>query len=367
MPEPRPRGRREPGPDALAAGRRLRLARLAAGLSQSQLAAACEVSRQALAGAETGVWSPSLAVALRLARALGTTVDQLFATDPSGRAVVASALVAGRTQGRARIVWVWDRWVAMPLQGDRAMLAGFIPAGGVLGGPGEPSHLWGTGHSLLVAGCDPALPLLAGPVAAAGEGWSLDWWSCGSEEARRLLDDGMVHAAAVHYPTPERGVRTRPPKLASVGFACWREGVAVRSDQQPPPRSVEEVLALGLRWVNREPGAQARHLLDQQLARLGVGGEAVPGYRSEAAGHFQVAGAVASGTADVGITTEPAALAYGLEFVPLSEEECVLLVERDRLETPELQLLLTVLAGPQLRRELDALPGYGADIAGAEL
>jgi len=359
--------RRAPAPGALEAGRRLKLARLAAGLSQSQLAGACGVSRQAVTGAEAGVWSPSLAVALQLARALGTSVDQLFATDARAQTVRAISILPGDQVGRARITRVWDRWVGQPLHGDQVMVPGFVPASGLLAAAGAPAQVWGTGRSLLVAGCDPALPLLAGPIAAAGDGWSLDWWPCGSDEALRLLQEGLVHAAGVHYPTAQRARRPRVRGLASVGFASWREGLVGRSSLSPPVRSLADAVERGLRWVNREPGAQARRLLDQQLERLGVGGDGLPGYISRASGHLQVASAVASRTADVGVTTEPAALAYGLDFVPLSEEECALLVDRDRLDTPELRLLLTVLAGPLVRRELEALPGYDAVIAGEEL
>jgi molybdate-binding protein len=247
------------------------------------------------------------------------------------------------------------------------MVPGFIPASGLLDAREGAAQLWGTGRSLLVAGCDPALPLLAGPVSAAGDGWSLEWWPCGSGEARRLLLAGLVHAAAIHYPAGRRFSQSQPPTAPVIGFASWREGMVLREGQSSSVRTFEQALRMGLRWVNREPGAQARRLLDEQLALLGVRSDTVSGYASAAAGHLQVASAVSSHAADVGIATEPSALAYGLDFVPLSEEECVLLVDQNRLQTPELRLLLTVLAGPQLRRELDALPGYDAAIAGTEL
>jgi molybdate-binding protein/transcriptional regulator with XRE-family HTH domain len=325
------------------------------------------VSRQALAGAEAGVWSPSLAVALRLAEALETTVDQLFAAEDRGRELEVTPLAPTRPGGRVRISRVWDRWVSLPLAGDRAMVPGFAPANGLLSGGGPKARLWGTGRSLLVAGCDPALALLAGPVAAAGDGWAFDWWPCGSGEALRLLREGLVHAAAVHYPVGERGQQARDPDLASLGFARWREGLVFRPLPGPVVCSVEDAVRRRLRWVNREPGAQARRLLDQQLAALGLTGAELPGYGIEASGHLTLASAVAGGAADVGVATEPSALAYGLGFLPLTEEECVLRISRRRLDTPELRLILGVLAGAQLGRELEALPGYDAAVAGDDL
>jgi molybdate-binding protein/DNA-binding XRE family transcriptional regulator len=327
----------------------------------------CAVSRQAVAGAEAGTWSPSLAVALALARALDTTVDQLFAPDLRVQEVATISLLPAVTEGRARLVRVWDRWIGMPLVGDRVAEPGFTAATGRMVAAGSKSELWGTGRSLLVAGCDPALPLLGGPVAGLGEGWSLDWWPCGSSEASRLLRENLVHAAAIHYPTSERQHRLGQPGLASFGFACWKEGLLLRSDQQLEVDSLGQAAHLGLRWLNRECGAEARSLLDRELAALGIDGPQLPGYASEAGGHLQVASAIASGVADVGIATEPAALAYGLRFVAMSDEECVIQVVRDRLEAPELRLLLLVIGGPQLRRELGALPGYDPSILGEEL
>lgn len=356
---------RPPTRGAVESGRRLRLARLAAGLSQSQLAGRCGVSRQAVAGAEAGAWSPSLAVALALARALDTTVDQLFAAQPEPRSVAVSSLDSDRGSDRTRLALVWDRWVALPLTGDRATVPGFRAASGGLVGGGQ-ARLWGSGKALVVAGCDPALPLMAEALAATGDGWTLEWWACSSQEASRLLDAGLVHAAAVHQAVGGRAALSGGSNRARLGFASWREGV-VSDPRRAGLRSFEEVLARGLRWVNREPGSEARDLLDRELARAGGSGQRLEGYASRAAGHLQVASAVASHTAEAGIATEPAALAYGLRFLPLVEEECTLTIDRTRLETPELRQLLQVLAGATLGRELAALPGYDISILGQEL
>ncbi|MEO1000155.1 MAG: helix-turn-helix transcriptional regulator [Pseudomonadota bacterium] len=49
-----------------------------AGLTQAELAAAVSVSRKTVNTVENGVFIPSTVLALRLARALGTTVHDLF-------------------------------------------------------------------------------------------------------------------------------------------------------------------------------------------------------------------------------------------------------------------------------------------------
>ena len=57
---------------------RLREAREAKSLTQAQLAEAIEVSRKTVNTVENGVFIPSTLIALKLARALGQSVESLF-------------------------------------------------------------------------------------------------------------------------------------------------------------------------------------------------------------------------------------------------------------------------------------------------
>ena len=114
----------------------------------------------------------------------------------------------------------------------------------------------------------------------------------------------------------------------------------------------------GLRLVNREPGAEARSVLDRELAELGIDAGQLPGYGTQATGHLQVAAAVAAGLADAGVASEPAALAYGLAFAPLATERFHLVIPAGQAGTREVQGLLKVLSSPWLLDQLASLPGY---------
>lgn len=57
---------------------RIRELRKAAGLRQEDLARELGVTRQTINAIENNKYDPTLALAFRLARTLGTTVDQLF-------------------------------------------------------------------------------------------------------------------------------------------------------------------------------------------------------------------------------------------------------------------------------------------------
>jgi putative transcriptional regulator len=59
-------------------GNEVRELRAARGLSQAQIAAAMGVSRQTINSIETGRYTPSLALAVALARFFGSTVEEVF-------------------------------------------------------------------------------------------------------------------------------------------------------------------------------------------------------------------------------------------------------------------------------------------------
>jgi putative molybdopterin biosynthesis protein len=368
---------------------RLRLARQARGLSQQQLAGVAGVTRQAVSAVESGHSDPSLRVALGLARALGMTVEELFGPGDPGDPVLARPVAAVNGPGsRVALATVGDTFVALPLQADTAARMGFGPAGGLVAGSspapaaGSPARRepWNLvpvrpigppRPTVVVAGCDPALPLLETPLALLDPPLAFAWWPCGSGEALRLAAAGLVHAAGVHQvepsdPTAGPADTGDPAELPGggevVGFASWREGLVVRPGTHV--RGLDDVARQGLRLVNREPGAQARALLDRERLRLRLEPAELRGYDSRAAGHLQVAAAIAGGLADAGVSSEPAALAYGLDFIPLAAERFDLVLPAKHAASREVQGLLKVLTSPWLLAQLASLPGYDAGRCG---
>lgn len=367
-------------------GTRLRLARQARGFSQQQLAGMAGVSRQAVSAVESGLSDPSLRVALALASALGMTVEELFG---SGAAVpaVPARLVAPLPAGDARVTLapVGDELVALPLAGSAASTAGFRPADGLACRAGEGDSEGGMRAvrpivpprpTLVVAGCDPAIPLLELPLSLLDPPVSLRWWECASTEALRLAGRKLVHVAGAHLRGPAGEYNTGaaadvlPEGSEVIGFCSWREGLALRPGLGGPVTGVGDVARRGLRLVNRAPGSEARCVLDRELAAAGISAaaaDALPGYRTEAAGHLQLAAAIATGLADAGIAAEPAALAYGLEFVPLADERFDLVIPAGVYGSREVQSLLRVLSSRWLRDQLASLPGYDASRCGQHI
>ncbi|QJC50484.1 helix-turn-helix transcriptional regulator [Paenibacillus albicereus] len=113
-----------------------------------------------------------------------------------------------------------------------------------------------------------------------------------------------------------------------------------------------------LRIVNRERGAGARVLLDEQLRLHGLAAAGIAGYDRCVNSHMEVAAAVASGEADAGVGMAKAAeLVSGIDFVPLIQERYDLVVLRTKANERLLEELLGVLGQPAFRKELGAITG----------
>lgn len=363
-------------------GMRLRLARQARGFSQQQLAGMAGVSRQAVSAVESGLSDPSLRVALALARALGMTVEEMFGPEtPSPRVDAHPLAPLGEAGGRVALAPVGDTFVALPLSGAAVSRAGFVPAGG-LADAAEPGAgltartdrlvrparavrpLGPPRPTLVAAGCDPAIPLLEAPLSLLDPPVSFAWWQCSSGEALDLAASGAVHAAGTHLRGPSGEDNTGParavlPQGAEViGFCTWREGLVLRPDLAGRVSGVADIARAALRLVNREPGSEARRLLDRECAAHGVDPGQLPGYGTRATGHLHVAAAIAAGLADAGVASEPVALAYGLAFIPLAAERFDFVIPADRADSREAQALLKVLSSRWLLDQLASLPGY---------
>jgi putative molybdopterin biosynthesis protein len=362
------------GQQAGSTGLRLRLARQARGFSQLQLAGMAGVSRQAVSAVEAGLSDPSLRVALALSRALGMTVEELFGPAMTEPAVPARQLApTGPAGARVSLAPVGDALVALPLSGATVTRAGFSPAGGRVTGPDEVRPLGPPRPTLLVAGCDPALPLLEQPLGLLDPPVSFLWWPCPSHEALSLAAAGLVHVAGAHLRDAAGEYNTAAAaELVSggadvIGFCSWREGLVLGPAAPDGITGVPDVVAAGLRLVNREAGAEARRVLDRELAAAGIDPAAVSGYETRATGHLEVAAAIAAGLADAGIASEPAAVAYGLGFVPLTEERFDLVVPTVQAGSREVQGLLRALASPWLLDQLASLPGYSLSNCGERI
>ena len=364
-------------------GGRVRNARAARGITQLELARRSSISRQALGAIESGLYQPSVMVALSLARELGETVETLFADNDEQQCTRMDVswsdpevAPAGGSACRVALARVAGKVVAVPQPAARLSLS---PAAGIVDHIGRKrlavSTFWSRAEidsTLLIAGCDPAVAILADWLARRRSPVTVVALRCSSSKALTMLARSGVHVAGVHLRDPQSGeynlksvrdaIGRRP--LVVVNFARWELGLAVTARNPLGVRGFADLVRPQLRIVNREIGSGARLALDEALNELGLRSQRIKGYTRELPGHLEIAEAIASGQADAGVTIRVAAEAYGLAFIPLREERYDLVVLEDESGLGPVKAMLEALNSRRFAREINQLCAYDTDQMG---
>lgn len=340
------------------------------------LADAASLSRQSVGAIEAGRAVPAVDVALRIARALECQVEDLFGMEAPPGGVTTEPADAKWT-GRVTLAHVAGRWVSHPLDGLSAGQAADAVITRV-NKKGADAELLCTPaeatENVILMGCAPALGLLADRLNGRHGPGRFHWLARSSTQALEALARRQTHVAGVHLIDERTGeanipdVRKHARKHAVVliTLARWEEGLLTSRDNPKRIRAAAQLGRRGLRLVTREPGSGARRLLDRELRRAGLPASLARKASARATGHLEVAQSVAHGAGDVGVATRDAALAFGLDFIPLAEERYDLAIPRDTLADPRLVRLLDMLTSSALRRDLASL-GYDVRACGEQV
>jgi putative molybdopterin biosynthesis protein len=346
---------------------RVRERREARGLSQVELAEVVGLSRQSVGAIEGGRSTPAVDVALRLAKALDSNVEELFGASAANTTISAVPLTDTVT-GRVALARVAGRWICYPLASGsmRTSADGLVRQvhRGVVEVDALRSEADAEEHVVLM-GCAPALGLLADRLnSRPGRGRFL-WIASSSTRALEALAKRRTSVAGVHLAdrrTGEANVadverHTGPDPIALITLARWEAGLVTAQGNPKRIRRVLDLARRGIRLVTREPGSGARRLLERELRSAGISKDAANSAPLKATGQLEVAHAVSLGAADVGVATRDAAIAFCLDFVPLAEERFDLAIPLAELKSPRLERLFDVMTSGEFRRELSSL-GY---------
>jgi putative molybdopterin biosynthesis protein len=135
------------------------------------------------------------------------------------------------------------------------------------------------------------------------------------------------------------------------------------------PHQIENLADLvrpGLRLVNRQSGSGTRVWLDAQLRALAIDSQEVTGYGREVVTHMGVAQAIQQGKADVGLGIHAAAAAYGLHFIPLTQERYDVVFPEAVWQAPAGQALAAIIRSEPFKESVEALGGYDTAVTGEE-
>jgi putative molybdopterin biosynthesis protein len=209
-------------------------------------------------------------------------------------------------------------------------------------------------------------PLLDWALRASGSGLAV--FFDGSRSGLERLRRGEAVAAGTHLVNSDgAGWNTQAVQQAFalepvvvLEWAKRRQGLVVPAGNPAKIETLEGVR--GRTLIPRQPGSGSQELLAALLDKSKGLADAVnmldPPARSEA----DVAQAIASGRADVGVAIEAAARQYRLDFLPLADERYDLVVWRRDYFESALQTLFRFCGTEEFSRRADEFGGY--DVSG---
>ncbi|MBL4845646.1 MAG: helix-turn-helix domain-containing protein [Planctomycetes bacterium] len=332
---------------------RVRAERSQRGWSQAELAQRSGLSRAEISALETGrLASPSTSAALRLAAAFNLTVEDLFSlADPS--VDVEWAWAPPREGARSWLAEVEGRPLRYPCE---PTLRGAVSADGpALSAPPR--------RTVVIAGCDPAIGILAADVERSS-GVRVLALTRSSRTSLQLLASGAVHMAGVHLGPNASAARRALGRDQAVltHVATWEAGLALAPSARI--KSVRAALRSRLRWVARAEGSGARRCLDCVIAA--EVSERPPRLDHVARDHLGVAATIQSGWAQLGPCLRLVADEAGLGFLSIEQQAYDLVTRASLVNDPAVAAVLASLRSRRLRLALSGLSGYDPSRAGTE-
>ena len=192
----------------------------------------------------------------------------------------------------------------------------------------------------------------------------------GSSGGLNALMLGEADIAGVHLADPETGRYNTPflqrywiaEKTVLVRGYRRRQGFIVKKGNPKHILSFRDLLRSDVKMINRGLGSGTRRLLDVNIQRL-ADEDAVDvkslvrmmrGYDFEVSSHPEIARAVESGEADVGLGVEVRTVKMRFDFVPIQEEWFDFAVDVSKLKKPLVELFVKTLRSEKLRESVKA-------------
>ncbi len=214
---------------------------------------------------------------------------------------------------------------------------------------------------------DNTLDILANILKKRFPSYSLSSAHVGSMGGIMAIRKGEAHVAGTHLLDESSGEYNIPfikrllkdIPLVVVNLVHRQQGLIVPKGNPKNIGGIDDLARPGIVFINRQNGSGTRLLTDKCLKDSNIDPREIEGYDREEYTHMGVASAVASGMADTGMGILSAAVALGLDFVPVTSERYDLVIRREHLETPLIQALLHILREDgEFRRLVTDLGGY---------
>jgi molybdate-binding protein/DNA-binding PadR family transcriptional regulator len=190
--------------------------------------------------------------------------------------------------------------------------------------------------------------------------------SVGSIGGLLALSQHQANVAGVHLLDAETGEYNVPfvkhllpeEDIVLVNLAIRENGLLVARGNPNNIHGVRDLTRSDIRFINRQRGTGTRLLVYSKLRAVQIDPHTITDWERVAKTHDAVAGAIASGVADVGPGLRAVAAEWGLDFIPLGEESYDLAIPHTDFESSALRALLDALYDKGFRQKASTLAGY---------
>ena len=274
---------------------------------------------------------------------------------------------------------VGGRLTAVPLPRGAGVITSFTKADGILEIPqncegieaGETVEvrllrdIESIEKSLIITGShDPIIDEIADILRKNGTGIGVTSSHVGSMGAINAVKAKQAHLGAIHLLDEESGEYNTayvnkyfPDGGVRIVKGVNRiQGLMVRKGNPLGIKSFEDIASC--RYVNRQRGSGTRILCDYLVKKYGMDFRSIQGYTNEEFTHTAVAALVSAGNADAGLGIYSAAKMYGLDFIPVCNEEYDFLIDEEYIDSPSVKEFLKVLESKEFAARIEEMGGY---------
>lgn len=283
---------------------------------------------------------------------------------------------------------VGDRVIVNPLGRGAGVITTMVKADGVLRIPSLDEGLNAgqevevellrpaeeIGNTILFTGSnDLTIGVLDDQLRAQHSGLRISASNIGSLGGLIALKRSEAHMVGTHLLDPATGAYNLPDlkkqqllaKVVVMNLVVREQGLIVAKGNPKKIKAIKDISRHDVTFINRQPGAGTRVLLDYKLAKLKIKPHQVRGYEREEVTHMAVAVAVASGLADAGLGIKSAARALGLDFVSVEREDYDLVFPKNFFASDMGQKLVSVIRSTEFKQAVEQLDGYDTAKTGA--
>jgi putative molybdopterin biosynthesis protein len=221
-------------------------------------------------------------------------------------------------------------------------------------------------HIVIMGSNDFTIELLSHELSKKFPEYSLSFSNVGSLAGLIALSRGNSHIAGCHLFDPDTaqynvpyisrylpGIRTTVINLA------YRDiGLMVKPGNPLNIVSIKDLSRPAIKIINRQEGSGTRVLFDYECKKVGIEPMQLDGYGKEVNTHFEVAMAVVSGNADVGLGILSAAKMLNLTFIHLTNEQYDFVIPRENLSAQPIISLIAVIRSTEFKQSINQMGGY---------